>query len=457
MFSAPRFIAVDDKKEHLDAIITSFHRMGESCVGILFTPEEAVDPSFFRGVRCIFMDLHLVSGQKGTSHNGDFGRIQTILEDSISSTGGPFMLVMWTAYPELRGELVDYLERNIRPEMVHAKPLAVLSLAKDKFIKDLSGGDLTDRFALRDAIKAAVLESPQLAALLGWEADVSRAAGATLASLLSLVPSEKRTAEGFSKELDKILSRLVREAVGSAHVNASPRAAVSTALAPILADRILHQDVEDGARENWEKAVTLHLDKKLEPASLLEAAGINRMLHLALPSSESLSATNWGAVIAWPFEWTDDKLAEYTDMSRTQMLGGEFKVRSAELGRCQPVLVRVGAACDYAQNRMGPITYLFGMIIPVDAARQKKNNKDGIEGDVLKPSDAVWESPIFDFPGAGVASRLYVHIRFPQTHLPKKTSEWKVLCRLREQLLTHLISAASSYVARPGIVQLFSA
>ncbi|WP_206740662.1 hypothetical protein, partial [Dyella ginsengisoli] len=34
---------------------------------------------------------------------------------------------------------------------------------------------------------------------------------------------------------------------------------------------------------------------------------------------------------------------------------------------------------------------------------------------------------------------------------------WNVVCRLREQLLMHLISAASTHVARPGIVQLFAA
>ncbi|WP_017462227.1 hypothetical protein [Dyella ginsengisoli] len=416
MFAAPRVIAVDDKKEHLEAIVSSFQRMGTPCVGVKFAVEDALEPNHFRGVRCLFMDLHLAGGQMGTDHRGDFARIQGVLEECISRTGGPFILVMWTAHPHLKDELISYLDRNIDPDLPHARPLAVLSLAKEEFLADMDDGDVRDPQRLLDAIKAKVLENPQLAALLEWEAEVQTAAGATLASLLDLVPVNRRTNAEFSDALDIILSRLVRETVGSSHVDTRPMAAISTALAPILSDLVLNQDVEEEARATWERAVTHYAGRGPGPASEEEAGKINRMLHLAVPGSEVLQPTDWGAVVAWPFDWNDATLKQFTNLTIREMICEEFKLRSSAIDRCRPVLVRLGAACDYAQNKRGPITYLFGLDIPESAERQR-----GRDDQPIKAGDAVWASPLFLMPRAREASRLHAHIRFPQTHLPANT------------------------------------
>jgi hypothetical protein len=450
MLVAPRFIAVDDKKEHLDAIVSSLQRMGAPCVGVKFDVATGLDTTHFRGVRCLFMDLHLTGGHLATDHRADFARIQGILEDCIDPRGGPFILVMWTQHPHLKEDLIAYLERFLDPKLPHARPLTVLSLAKEEFLRDLESGDIKDSRALLEAIEISVLGNPQLAVLLQWEADVLKAAGATLASLLELVPSEKRTASDYSGAIDVVLSRLVRETVGSNHVAANPRAAITTALAPILSDRVQNQDVTPAEEATWERAVTRHTVAGTEYASPLEAGSINRMLHLAVQGTERLLATDWGAVVEWPFPWDNETLRSYSGLTIKEMACREFKLRSSAIPSCKPVLVRVGAACDYAQNNPGPITYLFGLEIPESADRQMSGATP------VKASDAIWASPVFyraDSPGP---SRLHVHIRFPQTHLPETTAGWVVSCRLREQLLMHLINAASSHVARPGIVQIFA-
>lgn len=447
---APRFIAVDDKKEHLDAIVSHLQQMGAPCVGVKFNVENALDAAHFRGVRCLFMDLHLTGGQLGSDHKGDYSRIQTILEDCIDPSGGPFILVMWTAHPHLKEELIAYLEQNMDPARPYARPLAVISLAKEEFLADLDNGVVKDSSALLAAIEKSILGNPQLAVLLQWEADVLKATGATLASLLDLVDIEQRTTSAYSGALDIILSRLVRETVGSTHVKSSPRAAITTALAPILSDRVLNQDVGKAEEAIWNSAVTQYGGKGPGLASPTEAGSINRMLHLAVPGSEVLGSTDWGAVVRWPFEWSDVAVKSCTDLSIKEMACNEFKLRSDSIPACTPVLVRVGAACDYAQSNSGPITYLFGLEIPCSAERQMK---DGVP---VKASDAIWVSPVIQGSAAGVASRLHVHMRFPQTHLSGATGEWEVLYRLREQLLMHLINAASAHVARPGIVQIFA-
>lgn len=446
IFSAPRFVVVDDKVEHLQAITQAFQQMGTPCIGIHFKPEEELDSVHFRGVRCLFLDLHLAGGQIGTDHKGDFARIQTILEDNINDRGGPFVLVMWTQHPHLRDALVAYLDENLDPARPHVHPLAVLCLAKENFIQ---GDAVVAADGLRDAVRAAVSSNAQLAALLGWETDVLAAAGDTLSALLNLVPVEHRTDAAYSDALDVILSRLACEAVGQPHVNVNHRAAITTALAPILTDRIMNQKVPHETLELWARAVTHHDDKKLEDASPVEAGQINRMLHLAIPGSETIRPTDWGAVVKWPYAWTDEELLSKMGLKVGEMLGGQFLIESADRARCRPFLVRIGAACDYAQDRSGPITYLLGIEIPENAERKKDK-----EGKELKLQEAIWKSPVFLTTDNPEPFRLHVHIRFLISVLPQIGESWGACYRIREQLLMNLLATASSYSSRPGIVQL---
>jgi len=447
IFSAPRFIVVDDKKEHLRAITETFERIGSPCLGVHFDPSVDLNDEHFRGVRCLFMDLHLIGGQAGSDDTQYFAHIASILEQTISPKGGPFVLIVWTSHPHQSDGLRDYLNRSVDPNKPYARPLAVLGLSKEKYI-NVETGAVTEALQLQKAIGDVVVSNPQLAALLSWEADVLQAAGDTLASLLALVPSDQRTTGAFPPALDRLLSILVREAVGPCHVGANPRAAISTALAPILSDRILNQDPLPNTEQIWNSAATLYADQSLGQASPEEGGEINRMLHLAMPGTEILKATDWGAVVKWPYGMSSECLEQYTGLTTKQMLCDEYRMRSSAIEKCTPVLVRVGAACDYAQSNRGPILFLFGLVIPESAERQMKG------GQPVKLSDAIWRSPVFSIPGATDVYRLFVHIRFPLTSLRTHCEKWEVCFRLREQLLMHLISAASTHIARPGIVQL---
>ena len=328
----------------------------------------------------------------------------------------------------------------IDPGKPHARPLAIVGLPKGRFINVNTGEPLADRAnALRTAVEAAVGAKPQLAALLSWEADVQAAAGATLATLMELVPDKKRNSASFAKGLDEILSRLARGAVGQPHVAADPRAAITSALAPILADRIVHQRASETASEVWSSALTWKGQEKLPPA---DSGKVNRMLHVAVPPSETIRPVDWGAVVEFPDAWWgDDELPKRFGVTPDQLLGGEYKLES-DRERCRPRLIRIGAACDYAQNRAGPLTYLFGLEIPEGVKRSGK------------PPASVWFSPtLLVEPGDGPFV-LAVNARYPLNAVPADAQAWQPVYRLREQLLMHLISHAGGYLARPGIVQL---
>lgn len=449
MFTAPRFIVVDDKPAHLIAIREAFQRLGSPCMGIHYDPVNDIDRALFRGVRGLFLDLHLLEGALGTDHKRHYAEIARILEDNIHSDGGPFVLVIWTELPHLCQELIDYLDASLDEAKPHARPVAILPLEKESFI-NLDSGAAIDPALLRQAVNNAIASNPQLAALLNWETDVLAAAGATLAALLGLVPPAQRLTAAFPAALDTLLSRLAREAVGAPNVTVNPRTAITAALSPILADRIVNQEITPPILELWKQAVTRHSDPSLGNCGLDEAGKVNRMLHIAVQGSETIRPTDWGAVVDLPAAmWTDEGFRNQMGIAKGQFLGGDLKIEAGDRPRCRPCLVRIGAVCDYAQDRDGPVTYVLGVEIPENAVRKKD-----AQGHDLKLPESVWRSPVLVKEGVADPFRLHVHVRFGMNVLANACGEWQVRYRIREQLLMQLVSHASVYLARPGIVHL---
>ena len=68
---------------------------------------------------------------------------------------------------------------------------------------------------------------------------------------------------------------------------------------------------------------------------------MNQMPHLARPALETVSATDWGAAVAWPLPWSDEEVAGRMGLTIGQMLGGQFLVERNDRGRCRARLVRM--------------------------------------------------------------------------------------------------------------------
>lgn len=448
MFAAPCFLAVDDKPEHLTAILETFQRLGAPCMGIQFDAAQPLEKISFRGVRALFLDFHLITGLKTTDEKPHFANIASILEENISEIGGPFILILWTEHAQLAAALTDYLDQFLDADKPWCRPLAVMALAKEKFI-NVGTGATEAADDLRHAVEGVLDANPQLAALIGWETDVLAAAGETLSSLTSLVPATSRTTAAFSGALDEVMSRLAVEAVGKKHVADDPRAAVTGALAPILVDRIVNQDGGGPTAALWTKAVTRHGQKQLPQATPAEAGGINRMLHVAVAGPERIAPSDWGAVSEVPADlWTDATLTDVLGVDIDHLLRTEFKVHRDHHALCRPRLVRIGAVCDHAQKRPGPIPFLFAVEIPVTVARLP-----GPDGKVVPPA-AEWRSPVLTLPTVADPFVLHVNSRFEMNRPAAATGAWKAIYRLREQLLMQLIGHTAAYVGRPGIVRL---
>lgn len=430
MFTPARFIVVDNEISHLNAIGSVFQTLGIPSIGLHYNGTQ-FQKAHFGGVRVLFMDLHLNSGVLGTDEKPHYATIASILEANIGEDGGPYVLVLWTQHPQKAEELAKYLEDAI--EEPHARPLAVIPFDKKEYIA-LDTGALKDPENMREALKAQVTKNAQIHALLSWEAEVHQAAASTLASLLKLIPAEKRTSKDFSGELDISLSRLATEAVGKKHVEADIRGAINSVFAPLLIDR-LHAMSGLDTQDIWKQAVTQY-KKKLPPLTAEAAGALNQMLHVEVASGPPDA---WGAVVTLPEGWKEAKSKEMFGASIVEIIEKEFKIDQANIQNCVPVLVRIGAVCDYAQKKRGPIPFILGIERPL-----------GLEQTGLPA--AIWTSPTL-----GVGNRtfeLQTSDRY-LTSMPEEALEdISVRYRMREQILMELITHVSNYMARPGKITL---
>ncbi len=439
IFPAPRFVVVDDNEDHLIALQRAFQELGAPCLGIHYNEETGIGAQdHLRGVRVLCLDLHLTHDLLYTTDPArHFALIAELLETNISRTGGPFILVVWTAHEEEVANLGQYLDQAFSTSAPHALPLKILPLAKTRFISKTDGELLTGAAGeLREALLNAVNDVPQLAALLEWETDVQAATGATLSALTESVPQDQRSIEHVAGGLGTVLAHLGAAAAGEDRARSDAHAAVSSALVPLLADQVLHREPPEQQSGSWKAATVGSYSSSLQPEA---NAKLNRMVHLA-PGTGALGADTWGAVVDLPEAWQDDaQLRSRFGVEQAHLAQQEFKLRSDTLQN--PRLVRIGAVCDYVLARPGPLTYLLGVEVPDGASSGK-------------PPESVWRSPALLRHSDEGPFELRFSARFPVVAAREDVVDWRPIYRLREQLLMHLVTHSGSYLSRPGVLRL---
>lgn len=429
MLIAPRIIAIDDEPDHLRGLAEGLNQYGAACLQIHFTGDVA-GLKACPHVRLIFADLHLNQGAGGDDHARHFGVIGSLIEQTITPAG-PYVLVLWTKYPDQATALGTFLEERLQGV---AKPFSVAALDKKDHL-DLNG-KLKDINLLVDAIVSIVRLNPQIGALLNWEERVLGAASDTVSSIINLATTMAEPGNR-AVEVGRLLARLGVEAVGEDHVEHDRFQAVNEALLPILADRIAMLRSRDEDSDIWKSAFA---EADVNGAlSTQEAAKLNRLVHIASLAKDR--ASERGAVIDLPVELSGGKFESSFDLKEEIAAADQFQCSGFQEAdaRFQWVLVQSQAACDYAQMQPGTLPYYLGLELP-EASRSKSG----------KSPQALWSSPPLDFDGK--SRLLHVSARFPVSLPRALAAKANPRYRLREQLLNDLVFRIHSYGARPGIM-----
>jgi hypothetical protein len=439
MFTRGRYVVVDDNESELNALVAALHACRIPCVPILYMADQVLADGFLAGVRVLFLDLHLVPSVQLGDHAPAINNLIQLLETGITAESGPYVVVLWSSHAGQHAELSRKIGERLDPTK---RPLAVLVL--DKKTYDLDKPTAESGAKLIEDVSAEVAKDPRLQALVNWERSVLNAASATLSHLGSLIPDAEKTPEKYGPRIDTILSELAAAAVGKQHVKSDIKAAVNAALAPILADQIANQRSEPDDTRIWEAAVTKYEGKpSLAPA---EAARLNTMLHVAMAPAENPAPTDWGALVL-PSEaaLTDESISGRFGLAKKGSL--LFEASPAKRGTpryddCNLAFVRIGASCDHAQKRSGPMLYALAFIVPSSAVLRDP-----------MPMSFV-SSPLLILPSADEPVCIYVNARFQISLTENDVASWQTLGRIREQLLMKITAHCAEYTTRPGIISI---
>jgi hypothetical protein len=420
---APRIVAIDDNSNDLRGLADGLNRYGAACLQVLFTGEESTINSCPH-VRVIFADLHLNESGPSEEHEKHFATIGGLIEETIAPKG-PYILVLWTRYPDQAEKLAAFLEVRL----ANAKPMAVGALDKAEHLD--SDGKVKSAENLVAAIAALIDDQPQVAALINWEERVLEAAAGTVAQIVNLAvsanPAQRNT------ELDRILGRLAVEAVGKSHVAKDHFRAVNEALLPILYDSVASLHTITGDDELWKNAFS---DSNASASMSLEEASIlNRFLHIA-SAEPGMTPSDRGCVSILNSGYIE-KFTEHFAIDRDALAKSQLACAAYvdDDDKFRWMVVKVEAACDYAQRRLGPIPFALALEAPFHPPRS------------TSPA-ALWMSPPFEIDGASRCLALNSRFVFSLTEV--QASQFSLAYRIREQLLNHLLHHIHSHGSRPG-------
>ncbi|MEP5151433.1 hypothetical protein [Planktotalea sp.] len=448
-----RFVIVDDKEHHLSGIKKSLDFLRLDCHSKLYTDETVAEWEKLPGTRILFLDQNLTTGATfGANNKVAFTALEDVIQKLICPESGPYGLVLWAEQPEV-DELKEHLFGRLTGEDAKHLPVFFTALRKGDYI-DTSNGAVLDPEKLRTDILTKVSESPQLRALLTWEADVAAAADAVLRSIIDLVPIEHRASDQFGSELGKVLFKLSQAGAGKNRATETPRESINRVLVPILSDRIAEHDPDSGDTFDWKTSLE---DPKAPPTVKVQAS-VNSAIHLSFARtarSAPIEPTELGAVIEFPFEISDAVLKEKWGVTEAQLRDDIFQVSEAEWEDCELRLVQVGASCDNAQPNPGPLLYLLAVEWPFASPDgTKTETKKRLHKKRDPKSGMEWESPVLKFSADKNAGKVSV-FRSLSISVPKpSTKGWKVSYRFREELISELTQEYARYISRPGIVTL---
>lgn len=289
----------------------------------------------------------------------------------------------------------------------------------------------------------------------GGITDVVAAMDAVLRSIVDLVTPDKRATVDFGDEIGKVLYRLSQAGAGINRALENPREAINRVLVPILADRIIEHDPEGDSGDGWKAAVIEHPDKF---AIVPVQAAVNSAIHISTPRGKdqlTIKASDLGAVVSFPFDKIDDALQGIFGISKDLIEKDTFfGCEKEDWKRCSLKLIQIGAACDHAQPKDGPLLYLLGIewIFAQEDGAKKEGSKLYAKKSVK--TELEWRSPTILVGPDRKPGKISVFLNCTYSVPRGAVDKWVAVYRLREELRSKLTQEYARRISRPGILTL---
>ena len=432
MFPGAKIVAVDDDAEHLNAIVVALRSLGLACLSYHYPDERPGADTSFGGIRLLILDINLIGGNSPGNDSATLGPTTSLTARIISKQNGPYALITWST-TDLHEALIERLREMRLPE--EQMPFFSSSLSKAEFLDNPE--------SLKEAIRALLTNNARFGALLDWERRVSRAAERVLCSLGEI--SEQFPGVDRADKMDWTLSNLAVNAFGQANVADHRFESANEALLPILGDAISTELFSREDEDIWSRAVTKHGEKA--PLTSETVSKLNTNVNLEI--STDVKSHRRGAILDLPPAWLDDEEFERKFGAKpNQLRGGFLKLDLPRTPRW--VLIQVQAECDFSQGHVGTIPYVLAAVVPTNSTRKRK---DGVDLDV--PSN-VWKSPPFQKSESicetDFGLEILTGVLYPMTRRTLDEVGFKVMGRLKDQIVTAIAYHGNTHNSRPGFI-----
>jgi hypothetical protein len=432
MFPGAKVVAIDDDDTDLDRILVALKGLGLGCISYHYpdeTPEEGIS---FSGLRLFITDINLVGGESPGDEGRRLAAVISLLERIITNDNGPYALITWST-TELHDALMTRIK--VTESLKGRQPFFSMPLAKAEFLDDTA--------KLKQAVQRIFTDNAPFGALLDWERRVSRAGEKVLDAVDNF--SEQFPGDNSSEKIDRMLSKLAVDAFGKTHAADHVFESVNEALVPILSDALSTEFFSGQSDDVWTRAVT-----KFNEANALAAetaARLNSMVNFE--GVADIKPYRRGAILELPQAWMTDSEFEKRFGAKPNRLRGEV-LKIDEPKSLRWVLVQAQAACDFAQDRVGPILYILGAVVPLSATRKQKDGKD------LPLPASVWQSPTLSkyqpMCDGDFRLEIFYGIACHITRQGLEEAGFRVLGRLRDQIISTVGYEYHSHGSRLGFV-----
>jgi len=364
-------IIVDDSVEDGRLISNSIQAAGYSARYIEYKKNKLFELSKnkLRGVRIVFMDIHLIpEGTSGEDKNY-YSAVQKALESILDQKNGPYIMITWSEYSDKSKDLYSFLDERLTKELI---PVSKKELDKEDYKNLDREEDLTK------IVKEYLNELEGIGCLINWEEGISYSASETLYEILKIA----RNLEGnLVEKVGKVVGKLAKASAGNHLAKENSVDNLHNVLAEILFDQMTHQQ-----RNQNDEFGQMIYDGSQQDVDGGWHSRINSMLHLDTQSHDAHTVHIPGDVFKYPENNHDlplpmviDKIDFFKSQFYSGCIRGDLNgPEKEELNKnFKLLLMEITPPCDYAQNKFTWHRYIVGVQIPTKFMNSK--NKVNVE------------------------------------------------------------------------------
>lgn len=405
-------------------------------------------------IRILLLDLNLLGGRDNQPKDIR-SSLFSVISHIISPNNYPYVLVLWSRQEKEYREILEELYSNA---LKNCAPIAILEWIKSDFFPNFSDEEVNkdEEYKIIDELKKVVAGFPAYSYLMQWENYVHHSADATIQGIFHDYHSKDKWDNSANCILDMFCNSYLEKHYGEATNEERVKASLfflNDVYYDMLESTISNSIIENPVELEYETNSDLESDIKSKVNNFLFIS--KSQMQISQPGCIVISADNNAEYVKCAKSVLDDCLdTEFLRRDLIKQFGNiknkeakqlynqkRKELREAILLTAIPCGIVVTPACDYAQKKVKYDRIVLGLII--DSC-----NSQFID----TKSEAIYVSPSFD--ESAHERVLVLNYRFFLTQELRKLSNIKILCRIRNSVLSEIQSKLARHINRQGIMNL---